>query len=164
VHNASSESSSDTTSSPELSVELSGPDTPLLTARNGELLYAIEHIAAKILRLEPEQHDRISFDADSFKSNRDRDLRLSADAAVQSVRTTGKPYAFPPMTSRERRLIHLLLVASGLPTASNGEVPRRYVVLYPEGHQIIPAPTPQPRRYPDPSDRARSIRNAFRRR
>jgi hypothetical protein len=38
--------------SPQITVELSGPDTPLLLARNGELLHAIEHIAAKILRLE----------------------------------------------------------------------------------------------------------------
>ena len=35
---------------PDVTVELSGPDTPLLLARNGELLLAIEHIAAKILR------------------------------------------------------------------------------------------------------------------
>ena len=41
---------------PEITVELTGPDTPLLLARNGELLHAIEHIAAKILRLEPEEH------------------------------------------------------------------------------------------------------------
>src|ERR1700731_3784391 len=39
---------------PEISVDLSGPDTPLLLARNAELLHAIEHVAAKILRLEPE--------------------------------------------------------------------------------------------------------------
>src|SRR5215469_4697037 len=51
---------------PEITVELSGPDTPLLLARNGELLLAIEHIAAKILRLESEEHDQISFDAEGF--------------------------------------------------------------------------------------------------
>ena len=33
---------------PDVSVELSGADTPLLLARNGELLLAIEHLAAKI--------------------------------------------------------------------------------------------------------------------
>src|SRR3977135_3877549 len=31
---------------PQIAVELTGPDTPLLLARNGELLLAIEHIAA----------------------------------------------------------------------------------------------------------------------
>ena len=118
--------------SPELSVELSGPDTPLLLARNAELLHAIEHLAAKILRLEPEEHDRISFDAGHFKANRDRDLRASATAAIARVRAEGRPYTFPPMSSRERRLLHLAIAPSGLRSASTGDGPRRSVVLYPE--------------------------------
>jgi spoIIIJ-associated protein len=143
---------------PCIKVELSGPDTPLLLARNGELLYATEHVAAKILRLEPEDHDRISFDADGFKANRDRELQLTADAAIEVVRNTGRPYSFPPMTSRERRMLHLVLAKSGLPTASSGEVPRRFVVLYPEGQVAAQSASPTA------EDRTRAIRNSFRRR
>jgi spoIIIJ-associated protein len=173
----------------QLRVEFTGPDTTLLTARNGELLNAMENIAAKVLRLEPEQHDRISFDAASFKENRDAALRRTADAAIDSVKRTGKPYAFAPMTSRERRLLHMALVDSGLPTASTGEIPRRYVVLYPEGYDPSAAkiaPTRDPvakdttaarlqvmpgesisggRGSSAPvSDRAHAIRSSFRRR
>ena len=36
----------------EIYVELAGPDAPLLTQRGGELLRALEHIAAKIVRLQ----------------------------------------------------------------------------------------------------------------
>jgi spoIIIJ-associated protein len=142
--------------SPMICVELSGTDTPLLLARNGELLHAIEHIAAKILRLEPEEHDLIFFDAEGFKAKRDRELQLAALTAIEVVRDTGRPYSFPPMTSRERRMLHLALAKSGLPTASSGEGPRRFVVLYPEG----PTPT-QP---VATEDRTRAIRNSFRRR
>ena len=143
---------------PDLSVEFTGPDTPLLLARNGELLLAIEHIAAKILRLEPEDHDRISFDADNFKVLRNRELELLAEAAVQKVRATGQPHSFPPMTSRERRLIHLALVPSGLPTASTGEGPRRFVVLYPEGAEPVAPPAVSS------ADRTQALRKTFRRR
>ncbi len=143
---------------PCIKVELSGPDTPLLLARNGELLHAIEHVAAKVLRFEPEDHDLISFDAQGFKAKRDRELHSTADAAIQIVRETGRPYSFPPMTSRERRMLHLALAKSGLPTAYSGEVPRRFVVLYPEGHQAA-QPTS-----PTAEDRTRAIRNSFRRR
>jgi spoIIIJ-associated protein len=142
----------------DVRVEFTGPDTPLLLARNGELLHAIEHLAAKILRLEPESHDCVSFDAEGFKATRDRDLRLSAEAAIQAVRSTGQPYSFPPMTSRERRMLHLVLTQSGLPTASSGEGPRRFVVLYPEGHQNSAT------RRPDTANRTRVIRDSFRRR
>jgi spoIIIJ-associated protein len=154
------------TSCPDIKVELTGPDTPLLLAHNGELLHAIEHIAAKILRLEPENHDRICFDAEGFKATRDRNLQLSAEAAVQQVRATGQPFAFPPMTSRERRMLHLVLMHSGLPTASADEGPRRFVVLYPEGHQPAEAPQEKlPNRSATESNspaRARAIRSSFR--
>jgi spoIIIJ-associated protein len=161
----------DDTAKEQLRVEFTGPDTHLLIARNGELLNAMENIAAKTLRLEPEQHDRISFDADSFKDNRDRDLRRVADAAIESVTRTGKPYAFAPMTSRERRLLHMALVDSGLPTASTGEIPRRYVVLYPTGYdataaklQAMPGESISGGRSVPVSDRAHAIRSSFRRR
>jgi spoIIIJ-associated protein len=145
----------------DIKIEFTGPDTPLLLARNGELLHAIEHIAAKILRLEPEDHDRVSFDAEGFKAARDRNLELSAEAAIQQVRTTGRPYSFPPMTSRERRIIHLALTQSGLPSASSGEGPRRFVVLYPVGHRPTPAKTQHSDRA---TDRTQAIRSTFRRR
>src|SRR5580698_329909 len=70
-------------STPDLKVELSGPDTPRLLANNGELLHAIEHIAARILRFEQEDNDRISFDAEGFKAARDQNLRRLADTAIR---------------------------------------------------------------------------------
>jgi spoIIIJ-associated protein len=143
-------------SSPEIAVEFSGPDVSLLLARNGELLLSLEHIAAKILRFEHEEHDRISFDAENFKVLRHQELQMAAEVAVERVRRTGQPYSFSPMSSRERRLLHLALASSGLPTASSGEGPRRFVVLYPEGEKPAPQPTKD--------DRAQAIRQRFRRR
>jgi spoIIIJ-associated protein len=151
----SSPSSPDT---PQITVDFTGPDTPLLLARNGELLLAIEHIASKILRLDSEDHDRISFDAEGFKATRNRELDLMAEIAIKRVRATGEPYAFSPMTSRERRILHLALAKSGLPTASSGDGPGRFVVLYPEGLKPVPPASPSA------EDRTRAIRNSFRRR
>ncbi|HEU4635514.1 MAG TPA: R3H domain-containing nucleic acid-binding protein [Edaphobacter sp.] len=141
---------------PEIDVELSGPDVPLLLARNGELLLSIEQIAAKILRYEHEEHDRISFDADNFKVLRQRELQVAAEVAIERVRRTGQPFSFAPMSSRERRLLHLALSSSGLQTASSGEGSRRFVVLYPPGEN----PPAEPSR----EDRAAVIRQRFRRR
>jgi len=80
------------------------------------------------------------------------------------VRTSGRPHAFPPMNSRERRMLHMLLAESGLPTASSGEGPGRFVVLYPQGadtsapFNYFPADAPRaPRRHD-----ANQVRNAFR--
>src|SRR3954466_8348476 len=80
-------------SSAEIRVELSGADVPLLLARNGELLLALEHMAAKVLRYEPDEHDRIYFDANNFKLLRHQELLQAAEAAVERVRRTGQPFA-----------------------------------------------------------------------
>ncbi len=139
---------------PELTeVLLSGADTPLLLERNGELLHAIESLAAAILRLEPEQAEQLSFDAEGFKAARSAAITQAAEAAIATVQATGKPFLFPSMNSRERRLLHLALVPSGLATASSGLGPRRFVVLYPAGQ------TPEPERFEPPARRPGAFRN-----
>lgn len=120
----------------DIYVECKGPDVDLLLDQDGELLRSLEHISAKILRLEPEEHDCISFDADGYKAERAAALRESAERAIAHVEESGEPHSFAPMNSRERRMLHLFLRDSGLRTASSGEGPRRFVVLYPEGYRI----------------------------
>lgn len=125
----------------DIYVECKGADAPLLIDRDGELLRALEHVAVKMLRLEPEDHDRISFDAEGFKAERARNLRENVERAIDSVGDTGRPYSFSPMNSRERRMLHLLLHDSGLQTASSGEGAQRFVVVYPEGYRIPTEPS-----------------------
>lgn len=120
----------------DIYVECKGPDAELLLERDGELLRALEHVAAKTLRLEPEEHDRISFDTNGYKASRAQALRTAAEAGIAAVRQTQRPFQFAPMNSRERRMLHLFLHDSGLQTASSGEGPGRFVVLYPEGYRV----------------------------
>jgi spoIIIJ-associated protein len=116
---------------PALEVEFKGLDVPVLLARHAELLLALEHLAVQSLRLESDEHDQISFDAAGFKANRTRNLHRAAESAVQRVRVSGEAFHFAPMSSRERRLLHLALAPSGLPTESEGDGPMRHLVLRP---------------------------------
>ncbi|HTW81447.1 MAG TPA: hypothetical protein VME23_18020, partial [Terracidiphilus sp.] len=59
----------------QIYVELGGPDVPLVIQHNGELLRALETLAAQILRLEHREHDLVSFDAGNFKALRAQELR-----------------------------------------------------------------------------------------
>jgi spoIIIJ-associated protein len=131
----------------QIYVELGGPDAPMVTAHNGELLRALETVAAQMLRLEPREHDLISFDAGNFKALRAQELRMAAETAAEKVRRTGVPYSFPPMNSRERRLLHMACRGlEGVETASNGEGAGRFLVVYPEGKTDLPVRPPvQPR-------------------
>ena len=126
-----------------INVELAGPDVPLVTQHNGELLRALETIAAQMLRLDQREHDLVSFDAGNFKALRAAELRMAAETAAEKVRRSGVPYAFPPMNSRERRLLHLAFKSlEGVETASSGEGQDRFLAVYPAGKTNLPVAAP----------------------
>ena len=140
---------------PVLCVELGGPDVALVTQHNGELLLALETLAAQILRLDQREGGLVSFDAANFKALRAQELRMTAETAAEKVLRSGIPYAFPPMNSRERRLLHMAFRGiEGVETASNGEGPDRFLAVYPAGKTNLPvAPPVKPRGFGDRGDR-----------
>jgi spoIIIJ-associated protein len=148
----------------QIYVELAGPDVPLVTQHNGELLRALETIAAQMLRLDQREGDLVSFDAANFKALRAAELRMQAETAADKVIRSGVPYAFPPMNSRERRLLHMAFRGiEGVETASSGEGQDRFLAVYPEGKTDLPAAPPfKPRSFGDrgrsSGDRGRSRR------
>ena len=93
--------------------------------------------SAKMLSLESEDHDRVSFDVDGFKAER------AAASAATRRKTPSTKWKIRASRSTLRRCLR----ASGgcctcscwtpaCKTASSGEGPRRHVVLYPEGYRI----------------------------
>lgn len=132
---------------PDILVELSGADSPLALENGGELLRALEHVALEMLRLGPDEHEKVSFDCQNFRAARLQELRLAAGVAAQRVRETGMPYAFAPMSSRERRIVHLAMRdAEDLRTESAGEAAQRHVVVYPKDYKGKPPIPPVSRR------------------
>jgi spoIIIJ-associated protein len=113
---------------PEILVEFAGPDSPLLLERGGDLLRAIELLAFETLRLTGNEHEKIAFDCRNQRALRLEELRLAAQVAAEKVRKTGVPYEFAPMSSRERRIVHLALrEQTDLVTESQGEGSRRFL-------------------------------------
>jgi spoIIIJ-associated protein len=116
----------------EVTVIFSGADQELLLENSAELLLSLEHIAHRWLRLDPRLHDRVRFDCGEYRATRLAELKLSARVAAQRVRETGQPFQFNPMSSRERRIVHLELNgAAGVRTESEGSGDRRQLVVYP---------------------------------
>jgi spoIIIJ-associated protein len=121
---------------PEILVDFAGPDSTLLLERGAELLRSVELLAIEMLRLPGNEHEKISFDCKNHRAMRLEELRLAADVAAQKVRQTDTPYTFAPMSSRERRIVHLALrEQSDLRTESSGEGARRSVIVYPKDYK-----------------------------
>ena len=127
----------------QIYVELAGPDVPLVTQHNGELLRAFETIVAQMLRLDQRENDLVSFDAANFKALQAQQLKLQAEIAADKVIRSGTPYAFPPMNSRDRRMMHLAFkTIEGVETASSGEGQDRFLAVFPQGKTNLPVAAP----------------------
>src|SRR5579875_2268074 len=126
---------------PEVTVRFSGDDVDMLLANRAELLLALEHLTMEALRIPPEDHALISFDANDYRMLRIEELRMSAVAAAEKVKRTRVPFHFNPMTSRERRVIHLALRNyKDLRSESVGSGPARAVVILPADMPTPPVP------------------------
>ena len=59
-------------------------------------------------------------------------LRVAAEEAVAEAVSTGKPVSLEPMSSAERKVVHLVLQdRADVATESAGREPQRYVVVRP---------------------------------
>ncbi|HLH44965.1 MAG TPA: R3H domain-containing nucleic acid-binding protein [Bryobacteraceae bacterium] len=135
---------------PDLVVRFSGPDVGDLLANKAEVLLALEQLTMEALRLGPEEHSRLCFDANDHRMLRIQELRMSAQAAAERVRKTRAPFHFSPMNSRERRILHLALRdEAGIRSESVGEGPIRQVVIVPEDMKTMPEPIRPPRPRPE---------------
>lgn len=117
---------------PELSAELVGPDAPLLAAKEGELLEAIEHLAPRVLRGLGVEPVPFRLDAAGFRGHREARIRALALDAAAIVRREGRPHSLPEMPPGERRIVHLALEDDpAVTTESQGDGFHKVVVVRP---------------------------------
>ena len=116
----------------EVFADLDGKDKEILLARGGEVLKALEHLAFRALRLEPAFHEKIHLDCAGFRALRFEELRMTARVAAERVQASRQPFKLNPMSSRERRIVHLALKDfPGVRTESIGTGEERQVVIHP---------------------------------
>jgi spoIIIJ-associated protein len=122
----------DDSSQAEVIADLDGRDKEILLERNGEVLKAFEHLAFRALRLEPTYHEKIHLDSGGYRALRFEELRMTARVAAERVQSSHQPFRLNPMSSRERRIVHLALKdLPGVRTESIGMGEERQVVIHP---------------------------------
>ena len=116
----------------EVLADVDGRDREILLGHNAEVLKAFEHLAFKALRLEPSFHEKIHVDSGGYRALRFEELRMTARVAAERVQTSRQPFQLNPMSSRERRIVHLALKdMTGVRTESVGMGEDRQVVIHP---------------------------------
>ena len=116
----------------EVLADMDGKDKEMLLEHGGEVLKAFEHLAFRALRLEPAYHEKIHIDCGGYRALRFEELRMTARVAAERVQTSRQPFRLNPMSSRERRVVHLALKdMAGVRTESVGAGDDRQVVILP---------------------------------
>jgi spoIIIJ-associated protein len=116
----------------EVLADLDGRDKEILLERGADVLKAVEHLAFKALRLEPAWHEKIHIDCAGYRALRFEELRMTACVAAERVQASRQPFRLNPMSSRERRIVHLALKdMPGVRTESIGTGDERQVVIHP---------------------------------
>ncbi len=90
-------------------LNLSGEDSHLALAENGELLDAFETILFQAFGRDLDREHRIVVDAEGFRQTRKSELHAMARFAAEQVRKNGRPFTFGVLNSTERRVIHTSL-------------------------------------------------------
>ncbi|HKW63390.1 MAG TPA: R3H domain-containing nucleic acid-binding protein [Candidatus Acidoferrum sp.] len=116
----------------EVLADLDGRDKEILLERGAEVLKAFEHLAFRALRLEPAYHEKIHIDCGGYRALRFEELKMTARVAAERVQQTKQPFRLNPMSSRERRIVHLAVKdIPGVRTQSVGIGEERQVVIHP---------------------------------
>jgi spoIIIJ-associated protein len=113
---------------------LAGDDLGLLIGRHGQTIDAIQYLANVIAwREHGDDRKDVVVDAAGYRERRRETLEALAVRTAERVMSSGEPAELEPMSSIERRIVHLRLKdVAGVRTTSEGEEPYRYVVVEPD--------------------------------
>ena len=114
----------------EILVDVYGGDPGKVIGRDGRTLQALEYITNTVLNKGEGGNVRVTIDVGGYKRRRDDRLRDVSEKVAMRVRETGQPFVFKPMSSAERRVIHMQFADDPeLVSESEGEGRDRRVVV-----------------------------------
>jgi spoIIIJ-associated protein len=105
----------------------------LLIGYHGDNLFALQSLLGLHLHAKFDEWINLSLNVNDYRERREFTLHSLADTAVSRVIATGHPHSLPPMSSSERRLVHLYL--SNHPrvsTSSQGQGRNRSIIVSPK--------------------------------
>ncbi|HEY2570644.1 MAG TPA: R3H domain-containing nucleic acid-binding protein [Solirubrobacteraceae bacterium] len=114
--------------------QIKGEDVGLFIGRRGQTIDAVQHLAQRIVFPEGPSAVRVEIDADGYRERRAELLREDADDAAEEALRDGHPVELEPMPPSERRIVHeYLRERGGVETHSEGDEPKRFLVVSPAG-------------------------------
>jgi spoIIIJ-associated protein len=113
------------------SVSIVGAELTQLVGRDGEVLEALQELTRLAVYRETGERSRLMLDIGGHRADKRSRLEKLATETVAEVKASGEPVSLAAMTPFERKVVHDAVAAAGLRSESEGEEPRRHVVVLP---------------------------------
>jgi len=114
-------------------LNLTGADAGIIIGKYGETLKSLEYLLNLISR-DSSPSRLIRLDSDGYRERRELSLQRVALSSAKEALRRHRPVTMEPMTSWERRIIHIALKEHPeVETRSVGDDPQRRVVVWPRG-------------------------------
>ena len=115
-----------------LQLGISGADAGILIGRHGQTIESINFLVGRILSRQLGERIHIQVDVEGYLDRRRQLLEERALRLADQVKSTGEPVTLEPMSSVDRRTIHLVLQRdTRVRTESLGEGPLRRLIITP---------------------------------
>lgn len=116
-----------------LEARVDGADLGLLIGPRGLTLQAVQELARAVLQKEGPGGPRLRVDVGGYRERRREALSRFAHTVAEQVLTTGTATSLEPMGAADRKVVHdTVNDIPGVHTTSEGEEPRRRVVIHPD--------------------------------
>jgi spoIIIJ-associated protein len=109
-----------------------GKDLEKLVGQRGDVLEALQELTRLAVQQSTGTRNRLMLDVAGWRSQRRSELSEIGRQAAEEVKTSGERQKLRPMTPFERKIVHDAVArVSGVTSESEGEEPRRRVVVLP---------------------------------
>lgn len=112
-------------------VSIVGGDLEDLVGDDGEVLEALQELTRLAVTRETGVRSRLMLDIAGFREESRKQLVSLADEVAERVKASGEPEKLDPMNAFERKIVHDRIGELGLRSESEGEEPRRRIVVHP---------------------------------
>jgi spoIIIJ-associated protein len=106
-------------------------ESQVLVGSNGEVLDALQELTRLAVMTETGDRSRLMLDVAGYRERRRKELAALAADAVEEARRSQERVPLLPMNPFERKIVHDAVAAAGLSSESEGEEPKRHVVVLP---------------------------------
>lgn len=114
-----------------------GDNLSALIGHRGETMYAVQFILSILESRVDRNVGRVLLNVDRYKEHREVQLTDLANRQAEKCKTYNKVIKMEPMNSYERKIVHTALQSDNdVTTHSEGEEPRRYLVITPKKKEV----------------------------